>query len=88
MQAIRIEMNESRGYYPVMTLATEDVLEAAHSRYGEEQAGKLTPYLAAACNRVAGKWESGDDFGVAVDWALEQALDYASVDGVLIVEDS
>ncbi len=82
MHAIRVEMNEALGYYPLMTLGTEDVLQNALDVYGEEEAQKLKPYLDAACDRVARQWES-DAFGVAVDWALENALAYAEDDGIV-----
>ena len=36
LHTLRIEMNERLGYYPIMTLATEDVLEEARSLYGDE----------------------------------------------------
>lgn len=87
MHALRVEMNEGLGYYPLVTLALEDAFEVACSRFGEEQAGKLTPYLAPACDRVASKWEPGEDFGIAVDYALERALEYASQDDILLVEE-
>ena len=83
LHALRVEMNERLGYYPIMTLATEDVLEEARSQYGDEEANKLSPYLDAACERVARKWES-DAFGAAVDWALENALAYAADDGITL----
>ena len=83
--ALRVEMNEALGYYPLMTLATEDVLQNALDVYGEEEAQKLKPYLDAACDRVARKWSGdGESFGVAVDWALENALAYAEDDGVTL----
>jgi len=83
LHALRVEMNERLGYYPIMTLTTEDVLEEARSQYSDEEANKLSPYLDAACERVARKWES-DAFGVAVDWALENALAYAADDGITL----
>ena len=83
--ALRVEMNEALGYYPLMTLATEDVLQNALDVYGEEEAEKLKPYLDAACDHVARKWSGdGESFGVAVDWALENALAYAEDDGVTL----
>ena len=83
LHALRVEMNERLGYYPIMTLATEDVLEEARSHYGDEEANRLKPYLDAACDHVARKWSGdGESFGVAVDWALENALAYAEADGV------
>jgi hypothetical protein len=85
MHTMRVEMNERLGYYPLMTLAVEDVLEEARSQYGDEETNKLRPYLDAACDRVAGKWDNSyDTFGVAVDWALENALAYAEADGILL----
>ena len=78
-------MNERLGYYPIMTLATEDVLQNALDVYGEEEAAKLRPYLDAACDHVARQWSNdGESFGVAVDWALENALAYAEADGVTL----
>ena len=78
-------MNEALGYYPLMTLATEDVLQNALDVYGEQEAAKLKPYLDAACDHVARKWDNGyDAFGVAVDWALENALAYAEDDGITL----
>ena len=83
MHAIRIEMNEGLGYYPLMTLAVEDVRHEADIRYGAKEALKLEPWLDAACDRVASKWDNnGDTFGVAVDWALENALASASGHGI------
>ena len=83
--AMRVEMNERLGYYPLMTLAVEDVLEEARSRYGDEEANRLKPYLDAACDHVARKWSGdGESFGVAVDWAFENALAYAADDGITL----
>jgi hypothetical protein len=85
LHAMRVEMNEALGYYPLMTLGTEDVLQNAMDVYGEKEAAKLKPYLDAACDRVARKWDNSyDAFGVAVDWALENALAYAADDGVTL----
>ena len=85
LHALRVKMNEALGYYPLMTLATEDVLQNALDVYGEEEAAKLKPYLDAACDHVARKWSGdGESFGVAVDWALENALAYAEDDGVTL----
>jgi hypothetical protein len=83
LHAMRVEMDERLGYYPLLTLAVEDVLEEACSQYGDEEANKLRPYLDAACDRVARKWES-DDFSVAVGWALENTLAYAADDGITL----
>jgi hypothetical protein len=84
LHAMRVEMNERLGYYPLMTLGTEDVLQNALDIYGEEEAEKLKPYLDAACDHVARKWDNGFDvFGLAVDWALENALTYAEADGIV-----
>ena len=83
VHTLRAEMNEAAGYYPLMTLGNEDVLHEAQDRYGAEEANKLLPYLHAACDRVASKWDNDSDaFGFAVDWALENALTYAQHEGV------
>jgi hypothetical protein len=85
LHTVRVEMQMRLGYYPLMTLGTEDVLQNALDIYGEEEAEKLKPYLDAACDRVAGKWSNdGESFGVAVDWALENALAYAADDGITL----
>lgn len=83
VHAIRVEMNQQLGYYPLMTLAVEDVRYEADIRYGTGEALKLEPWLDAACDRVASKWDNnGDAFGVAVDWALDIALASASDHGI------
>ena len=83
--SLRVEMNQALGYYPLMTLGTEDVLHEAQDRYGAKEASKLLPYIHPACDRVASKWDNGaDTFGCAVDWALENALTYAQQDGVAL----
>jgi hypothetical protein len=83
--ALRVKMNEALGFYPLMTLATEDVVQNAMDVYGEKEAAKLKPYLDAACDHVARKWSNdGESFGVAVDWAMERALDYAETDGITL----
>jgi hypothetical protein len=85
MHVMRVEMNERLGYSPLMTLGIEDVLQNALDVYGAEEAQKLKPYLDAACDHVARKWSGdGESFGVAVDWALENALAYAEADGVML----
>jgi hypothetical protein len=85
LHAMRVEMNERLGYYPLMTLGTEDVLQNALDVYGEEEAEKLKPYLDAACDHVARKWSGdGESFGVALDWALENALAYAADDDITL----
>jgi hypothetical protein len=81
MHAIRVQMNQILSDYPLMTLGTEDVLEESRSRFGEEYTRKLVPYFDASCQRIARQWES-DDFDLAIDWALEDALAYAAADGI------
>ena len=83
LHAMRVEMNYRLGYYPLMTLAVEDVRHEADIRYGAKEALKLKPWLDAACDRVASKWDNnGDTFGAAVDWALDNALASASDHGI------
>ena len=50
MDTIRIEMNEGLGYYPLMTLATEDVLNEAFNRSGSSRLISLRPAIASRAN--------------------------------------
>ena len=41
----------------------------------------------AACERVSRKWECGDYWGMALDFALEAAAEYAAQDGVTLEDE-
>jgi hypothetical protein len=84
-QDIILDCREDAGWYLLMVITPEDVLGLAISRYGDT-ARALKPYLAAACGYVSRKWDAGDDYYAALDFALDQACDYASQDGIEIGE--
>ena len=80
-QTIILDCRDTAGWYPLLTLSPEDVLETAIGRYGDP-ALALKPYLPAACEYVARKWDAGDDCWNAHDWALDIALEFAAQDGI------
>lgn len=83
-QWLLIDCQPIAGWYPLTTLCEGDVFGLAADRYGDA-ADALAPYIPAACERVAGKWETPcDDGWHARNWAIEIALEYAAQDGVLI----
>ena len=71
--------------YPLMVLTARRVREIANERYGD-RAAALNGYFAAACAKVANKWEPADDIWNAREWALENALLYAAEDGITLAE--
>lgn len=72
------------GYFPLEGLSVETVLDLAQERWGDNPA---LPRLAAdACRRVWNKWDSGGTEGVAEDWALDLIKEYATDDGIVLVE--
>jgi hypothetical protein len=82
-QTILIECQDYAGWYPLNTLCVDDLLDHAVSLYGDS-ARLLKPYLDAACERTARKWDCGDELNIALGFALEAALDSAGQDGIEI----
>ena len=80
-QQVILDCGDAAGWYPLMTLAPCDVLDMAISRHGDP-ALSLKPYLPSACEYAARKWESGDDYYHALDFALDTALEFAAQDGI------
>jgi hypothetical protein len=85
-QDIILDCRDTAGWYLLMVITPDDVLARGIDLKGEG-AHDLKPYLAAACGYVSRKWEAGDDYYAALDWALDQACDYANQDGIEIDED-
>ncbi len=80
-QEIILDCRDTAGWYPLLTIAPADVLDTAIGRYGDP-ALALKPYLPAACEYVARKWDAGDDCWNAHDWALDTAREFAAHDGI------
>ncbi len=85
-ERIILDCEDITEVYPLMVLTARRVREIANERYGD-RAAALNGYLAAACAKVANKWEPGDGIWDAREWALENALLYAAEDGITLVED-
>ena len=84
-QTILIECRDYAGWYPLNTLCVEDLLGHAVSLHGDS-ARLLKPYLDAACERTARKWDCGDELNTALHCALDCVLEYAWADGVKLDE--
>lgn len=80
-QDIILDCQHIAGWYALMTITPDDVLDSALSQYGN-QARALDPYLAAACQYVARKWEGGEEYSCAQDWVLDTTREYAAQDGI------
>lgn len=80
-QQVILDCRDTAGWYPLMTLAPGDVLDIAISRHGDP-ALSLKPYLPAACEYAARKWENGDAYYDALDFALDTAREFAAHDGI------
>jgi hypothetical protein len=73
------------GCFPLMTLATQDVMDMAIAEYGD-RAHALKDYLLAACAHVARKYECfGDEYWHARSWAVDTAKECAAQDGLQLV---
>lgn len=86
-QTLICEIRDVAGWYDLMTISPRSVLENAIAIHGDK-ALRLKPYLDAACDRVSRKWDCGDDWGFALDFALETATEYAAHDGVTLEDDT
>ncbi len=84
-QTILIECRDYAGWYSLNTLCVDDLLDHAVSLYGDS-AHLLKPYLDAACERTARKWDCGDELNIALHCALDCALEHAWDDGVRLDE--
>jgi hypothetical protein len=80
-QTLMVDCEHIAGWYALMTITSDDVLDFAVSRHGEA-ALLLKPYLPAACERTARKWEGGDDHYAALEIALDTATDWAAEHGI------
>ncbi len=82
-QQVILDCRDAAGWYPLMTLTPGDVLDIAISRHGDP-ALSLKHYLPAACEYAARKWENGDAYYYALDFALDTAVEFAAQDGIQI----
>ena len=85
-QDLILDCRHMAGWYFLLIITPEDVLDRAITFHGEK-ARALEPHLAAACEYVSRKWDAGDDYYEALNFALDQARDYAAQDGIEISED-
>jgi hypothetical protein len=73
------------GWFPLVTLTTDDVLTDAQSIYREHPA--LESLCADAASYVANKWNSpGHELEAAREWALEKVKEFAEQQQVELIE--
>jgi hypothetical protein len=84
-QDIILDCRDAAGWYCLMTMSPGDVLDHAIAIHGDP-ALKLKPYLHPACEYVSRKWDAGDDYYSALEFALDTACDYAAQDGIAFSE--
>ena len=87
-QDIILDCRDAAGWYPLMILTCQNVMDDAIDEYGDP-ARALENYLPAACAQVARKWECyGDEYANACSWALDTAKEYAAQDGLHLVSET
>ena len=83
-QHIMLECCFDAGWHPLQILDVQKTLTEAREIFTDHPA--LPHLIAAACSRVASKWEgNGDDSHEACRWAIEIAEDYAARTNIKLV---
>lgn len=82
-QDIILDCRPIAGWYDLMCITPDDVLDHAVSLHGD-RAHLLKAHLHAACDYAARKWEAGDDYYSALGFALDMAREFAAQDGIEI----
>lgn len=76
-----MDCESAAGWYPLMILSVDDVLERAREVFVDHPA--LHEFVTEGCVRVRRKWECyGDELEAAIDWAIESAQEYAASEGI------
>lgn len=82
---IAYEAHQVAGYAVLETVDVDGVVEWAEERFGEHP--KMREWARTAVRRVGNKWVStGDAASAAQDWAVDLIQEYASYEGVELVE--
>lgn len=80
-----VDCQPAAGWFALETLAVESVYDDAVDRWREHPG--LLALCREAAQRVGEKWSSsGDVAAAACDWALDLVSEYASADGIELVE--
>lgn len=83
-QTLMLDCRDAAGWHPLLILTVDDTLKQARETYADHP--DLPGLIAAACSRVAAKWEDySDALHMAQEWAIEVAEGYARQDGVALV---
>lgn len=85
-QARRIfsDCQHPAGWFPLMVLSADDVLEDARAFWNEHP--DLPRLARDAADRVSQKWDDhGDSYSAATEWALEKVEEYAEAEGIKLV---
>jgi hypothetical protein len=84
-RSIAYDCEMPAGWFPLVTLTTDDVLTDAQSVYQEHPA--LQNLCADAASYVAGKWNSpGHELEAAREWALEKVKEYAEEQDIELID--
>ncbi|WP_234729631.1 hypothetical protein [Acidocella facilis] len=83
-QTIIVECLDPAGWYPLMILTVEDALARAREIFADHP--ELPSFIAEGCEKVGRKWENfGDELQEAINWAIENAEEYAAKEGIIFV---
>lgn len=83
-QRMILDLERRAGWYQLMTLDVEHVIEDAAERWQPHP--HLRRLVEDACERIASKWENGGDtYFEARQWALDKVEEYAREDGIALV---
>src|SRR5258708_4062260 len=80
-QTIILDCRRPAGWFPLLVLCDDDVLEQARTIYADHS--ELPRLIADSCARVEPKSESHNgELDMAARWAIDLAEDYARVQGI------
>jgi hypothetical protein len=68
-----LKLNKSLGFYPILVISTDDVREHLKDSIEDDIPEEA---LHNACAYVARKYETGNDFVDAIEWASELCLQH------------
>lgn len=83
-QTMIVECKHQAGWYPLVILAVDDVLERACEEFADHP--QMRSFISEGCYKVYRKWENyGDELEGAIRWAIEVAEEYAANESIKFV---
>lgn len=80
-QTIMLDCRRAAGWYPLLILCDDNVLEEARTVYADHP--ELPRLIADGCARVEQKWQlHNDELDMACRWAIDLAKEYATAEGI------